>query len=301
MMTLENDFLKVMISSGRSMRIESFFDKKRNKEWVWRPESRDELSAHENLDLDASFDPQWVGGWEEIFPNDAPCRVNGVHLVDHGEVWRRSWEYRKESENSVTGHFTCQTLPLQLSKNIALSNDEASLKIDYEIFNMSDEDQPYLFKFHPALKIEEGDRFIFPSAKMKPVALSFSRLLSSPDKVNFPSGKGLGGDFVSIDRVKPNDGYSREFVYLSSLKEGRCSLYGSATNTELLFEFPLQEIPYVGLFQSYGGFMDHYVAMLEPTTSNHYDLEELIQNQRAEVIGANQRKSFSIKISLKDL
>src|SRR5690606_9323959 len=244
MATLENNLLKVIIDENRSMKIDSFIDKKNNKNWVWKPEKLPD-NPQRDLDLKADFDSNWTGGWEEVFPNDAPCEFDDFKLVDHGEVWRKRWKKIKQDEFSVTAVFQCETMPFQLEKTITLDSNGASLILDYKIKNNSSRSLPYIFKFHPALCIEEGDRFILPPSKMRPVALPFSRLLGDADEMNFPVGKNPQGKVVNIEKVLHNDNYSREFVKISDLKSGECSLFNPKTKTELKFEFSMDDLPYV--------------------------------------------------------
>src|SRR5437660_1067914 len=38
---------------------------------------------------DASYDDNWAGGWDEIFPCDAPYG----DFPDHGEFWNALWDF----------------------------------------------------------------------------------------------------------------------------------------------------------------------------------------------------------------
>lgn len=300
MITLENNVLKVQFNQGRALKIISFLDKRHNKEWVWTPENI-ENDSNADQDLKSSFDSRWTGGWEEIFPNDAPCDFEEFSLVDHGEVWRKRWKIQKSDSHYLEASFECETMPFTLSKRIGLDPNNPLIDITYNIKNNSMRSLPYLFKFHPALKIEKGDRFILPPSKMKPVALPFSRLIGHSEETNFPTGIDPQGKPVRIDVVRDNDGYSREFVKISHLDSGECALFNPRTQTELRFNFSLENLPYVWLFQSYGGFMDHYVAMLEPTNAFHYDLAHLQENNMSTMIEAHQDKSFSLSVSIREL
>ena len=41
--------------------------------------------------IGAAYDDVWAGGWEELFPNDAPGAFEGRDLPDHGEWWTMAW------------------------------------------------------------------------------------------------------------------------------------------------------------------------------------------------------------------
>lgn len=302
MMILENDKLLVRISPGRGARIESFLDKESSKDWVWKPESEKAGAGH-SLDLNASFDEHWAGGWEEVFPNDAPVDIDGYKLVDHGELWRRAWEQESHSsdQHELAFNLNCETYPFSVRKKFSLDKKEANLKISYELESRASKPLPYIFKFHPALSIEPGDRFHLPPAPMEPVALGFSRILGKEERSLYPHGLNEEGQKVNIDRVLMNDGHSREFVKISELPEGHCSLINHRINKKLSFEFSQDHLPYVWLFQSYGGFMGHYVAMLEPTNAGHYDLAEAHKAGACGELKPGEKKLIELNISLKEV
>ncbi len=35
----------------------------------------------------AAFDDVWCGGWDELFPTDPPCELDGNTFHDHGDLW----------------------------------------------------------------------------------------------------------------------------------------------------------------------------------------------------------------------
>ena len=38
----------------------------------------------------SDYDSQWIGGYEELYPNDKVELINGKHAPDHGELWSSS-------------------------------------------------------------------------------------------------------------------------------------------------------------------------------------------------------------------
>jgi galactose mutarotase-like enzyme len=265
-MILENEHLRVRIGAGRGARVEEFIDKKRKKDWVWR--TAEASNADAVLDLSASFDEHWAGGWEEVFPNDAPVELQGLNLVDHGEVWRRNWQQEPQTDkNSASFFISLSTYPALLRKKFLLDETEAKFTIDYEIESRADKALPFIFKFHPAIRIEAKDKFRFPDSIMVPVAPGFGNILHQKDQVPYQ------GDL--IDEALELDGKKREFTRLSKLADPVCSVWNERTQSGLMLEFASQELSYLWVFQSYGGFRNHYVCMLEPTNANHYDLSKV--------------------------
>src|SRR5690606_28671428 len=297
-MILENDRLLIEIGTGRGARVEKFFDKLNEKEWVWKP-AMIQNDPDRELGLNANFDSNWAGGWEEVFPNDAPTKIGKYDLSDHGEVWSKNWALTSESDPLRASYkISCDSYPVSLTKNYELAPDQSVLSIRYEVESKTEEEIPFILKLHPALRIEEGDTFQMPEASMGPVALEFSRILGKNKKSKFPVGENKEGKEVSINTALPRDNFSREFVKLSELGTGRCSLRNPRTNTELVFSFNERDFPYVWLFQSYGGFLDHYVAMIEPTNADHDDLSTSAKERTAAFLKPFEKKEFHMEIRL---
>lgn len=275
MITLENEFLRVSISDGRGARIEEFFDKKKNKNWVWKPSEIKNASS--SLSLEEGFDDNWAGGWEEVFPNDAPTDIDNYKLVDHGEVWRRTWEMDgRRKNNEVSFYIRCETYPMVLRKTYVLN--EKKLSIQFEVESLASRPLPYILKFHPAILMEEGDEFDIPNSDVKEVAPGFGTI----DK------KG------PVLKAIPQDGKSREFLCFGHFLEGRCGIKSLKTGSHLHFEFSKNDFPFLWLFQSFGGFMNHYVTMIEPVNADHYDLRELSKEGRSQIIAPESKRTHKL-------
>lgn len=281
---LENNKLLIQIDNSRGAKITRFLDKATNKDWAWKPVDSKVQAKSDTLNLEAGFDDHWTGGFEEVFPNDAPTEVESFRLVDHGELWRRSWELVRSNEHEICFSLNCETYPMSVTKTFSLDSKSSELNIHYEIESRASKKLPFIFKLHPALSIEPGDEFQMPSAKTVPVAIEFSRL--------------IGRNESGIYKAMPNDGHSREFVILSELEAGTCSIYNPRTNSKLTFDFPLKILPQLWLFQSYGGFRNHYVSMVEPTNAGHYDLAIASQKKLCGQLEAFEKINFDIKIKI---
>ena len=49
----------------------------------------------------SDYDSQWIGGYEELYPNDKVELINGKHAPDHGELWSSSWEITSNTRTSL--------------------------------------------------------------------------------------------------------------------------------------------------------------------------------------------------------
>jgi len=56
--------------------------------------------------------------------------------------------------------------------------------------------------------------------------------------------------------------------------------------------------PYVWVFQSYGGWQDHYVLVMEPCTTMPYDLEAASQNGAIAQLAPNATRHLALTVEL---
>jgi galactose mutarotase-like enzyme len=225
------------------------------------------------------------------------------HLGDHGEVWRKSWERTDSGENPLELSFKldCETYPMRCVKSFSLDKEEPILTIDYEIRNLSSKKLPFIFKLHPAIKIEEGDRFLMPSATMIPVSMDFSRILGKDLETSFPVGLSYEGKRVTIDTARPFDGFSRDFVRLQEFESGLSGIYSSRGQKKFSIKFNPKDFPYLWLFQSYGGFRGHYVSMIEPSNSGSFDLQKAFEENTCDSLLPEEVKRFHVEIMIESL
>ena len=300
MITLKNENLLINILPERGGRIDDFVDRNTSKNWLWHPETYSAKDAHP-LPLGTSFDDHWQGGFEEMFPSDAATTFQGHDLVDHGELWSQAWHVdQSDEQNMVDMSLTCKTLPILVAKRIQLDPVDPSVEIEYRFYNTSWSQVQFMFKLHPALAIEHDDEIIMPPCQIQAVEPGFSTISARREWSEFPFVTNKAGEPQSIHRVPAYNGQDREFVYARGLKHGMCGLKNKRTDTTLTFEFDRKEFPSVWIFQSYGGFNDQYVAMLEPATGMPWDIHEASRLGSTVSVGPHSEKLFTIKLAIRN-
>ena len=80
---LENRRLRAVVLPEYGGRIWSIRYKPLDRELLWKSPR---IPAHRPA-FGAVYDDVWSGGWDEVFPNDAPGVIHGERYPDHGEVW----------------------------------------------------------------------------------------------------------------------------------------------------------------------------------------------------------------------
>lgn len=269
-LTLENSALRLLLRPDLGGRIDQLTDLRTGQDWLWHPPGYDPTQTR-SLPLGASFDDQWSGGWDEMFPNDAAGNFRGYDLVDHGEFWSQPWQVVEHSSHSVSLTYQCQRVPVAVEKTIHLNADQTAM-IQYRFQNQSDDTIPFLFKQHAALAIAPGDEILLPDCLVEAAFLEFSKLIGQAGKFPFPQAVAADGSNVDLRYVPDRSSGLQEFYYCSELARGECGIRRQ-DGSSLRFQFDRADFPYVWVFQSYGGWKDHYMLVMEPATTMPFDLE----------------------------
>lgn len=296
-LTLENSEIKLTIRPDLGGRIDQLEDSQTGHSWLWHP-SHYTPEATRILPIGASFDDQWTGGWDEIFPNDAAGLFQGRNLVDHGELWSQRWELLECSPLSITLGYQCQTVPVRVEKTIELDPNRPQAQLIYQFENQSQEQIPFLFKHHAAIAIEAGDEILLPDCWVEPAFLEFSKLIGQPGKTRFPKAVAANGETIDLRVIPPSSSQLQEFYYSSDLSNGYCGIRHQRTQSSLLMTFDTADFPYVWMFQSYGGWRDHYVVVVEPCTTMPFDLEEAYRLHQTAFLRPQEKQRRRLTLQL---
>ena len=84
---LENRRLRAVVLPGLGGKIISLVDKAADVELLWR----NERVPVRPVPFGSGYDDVFLGGWDELFPNDEPEVLAGEAMPDHGELWSLPW------------------------------------------------------------------------------------------------------------------------------------------------------------------------------------------------------------------
>jgi hypothetical protein len=294
---LENSEMRLTIRPDLGGRIDQLEDRQTGHFWLWHPSDYTPDTTR-SLPVGASFDEEWTGGWDEVFPNDAAGAFQGRNLVDHGELWSQWWEILQCLPLSTTLGYQCQTVPVRVEKTIQLDPIRSEAKLIYEFENQSEEEIPFLFKHHAAIAIEAGDEILLPDCWVEPAFLEFSKLIGQPGKTRFPQAIGANGEAIDLRRMPPPSSQLQEFYYSFDLASGYCGIRNQRTQSALRMTFDTADFPFVWMFQSYGGWRDHYVVVVEPCTTMPFDLEEAVRRQTVAILSPQEKQRRLLTLQL---
>jgi hypothetical protein len=230
----------------------------------------------ERVPLGLPYDDYFSGGWDELFPNDAPGPFGGLDLPDHGELWSRPWDVevvRRDPEevtvrlsrhNAVTTTF--------IEKWISLRAGESVLRFRHRVVNLGKDRLDFLWKLHPAIVSSEHHRVDVPGRKGEYVSAEWSRLDDADLVFDWPHATGADGTTADLRFPLPISSGKRDFVYVTELEAGWCAVTDTRNEVGLGLTFPTRVFPSVWLFMPHGGWRDIQTIILEPCTAYPKDL-----------------------------
>lgn len=294
---VENEYLRAVIIPVLGGRVWELEDKVRGRQWVWH---------REDVTLKASptgsvYDDVWSGGWEELFPNDAPGRFEGRELPDHGEWWTLPWTVGPTSDGATAR--VCLTasssiLKAACTKEFSLQRATPTLSVTYRIQSEELEPFHFLFKQHLPIEVTPDCRLLLPGGEVRPVDPTFGTVSQGAGPFAWPMATRDDGSLTDLRAIPPRSSNTREFLYVTSLPEAWCGVEDRSREASLKMTFDAQTLPFLWLFLSYGGWRNTYTAVLEPCTNMPKDLSEAMRLGQSARLDPGQEFVTMVSVTL---
>jgi hypothetical protein len=292
---LENRCLRVCLIPHLGGRVWELTDRVRDRQWIWHRED----VALAPCPPGSSYDDNWAGGWEELFPNDAPGTFEGRTLFDHGEWWTASWAV---SHFSSGARATVRLVPeasvrgAHCTKEYCLAGDGNHLRVSYRIENHGAQPFHFLFKQHLPIAITSSCVLALPGGQVTAVDPAFGTVLPSPGPFAWP----MAGA-VDLRVVPERSRTAREFVYVTEMPESWCGVDDLEKGASLRMHYDQHQVPFLWLFLSYGGWRDCYTAVLDPCTNMPKDLAEAVRVGQSARLAPGSAFKTSVTVTLSGL
>ena len=274
--TLENECIRAQILPELGAKIFNLIHKPTDTNLLWhhpRVEPR-------SVPIGSNYDDNFSGGWDEVFPNDAPGRIGDEVYPDHGELWCQPWDYRidRATDEEAVLHLRRPgaVTSTVVEKWITLVPEVMRLQFRHRITNVGRRRLDFLWKLHPALVVEEGDRVDVPGETAELVDPAFSRI-REPQRFKWPTATPRSGTPVDFS-VLPGATGERDFLYVLDLSAGWCALRRMKRGIGFGLVFPKEVFTSVWLFMSHGGWRGLHTLVLEPCTAYPKDLTVAIRS-----------------------
>ena len=212
-----------------------------------------------------AFDDVWCGGWDELFPTDPPCEIDGNRFHDHGDLWHGPWEWEVEHDDGsrATVYLRRHTiaLPCLMEKWVTVRRDSLDVEFRHRLTNLGTQVVPYAWNLHVAHAIAPTSRVFLPASRLGLTDPETSRFGSSAGDVAWPVH---AGDDLSA-MLGPERGLT-EFLHATDLREGWCAVVHEG-GVGLALSFDPAVFRTVWTWGVFGGWRGHYVLLTEPSTS----------------------------------
>jgi hypothetical protein len=282
--TGENEFLSFEIAPAAGGKITSIFNKRLQKEFLWTNKNV-RLEIHQ---AGADYDTNFLGGIDELIPNDIPETIDAIVYPDHGELWTTRLDHELLADRiAVFGKLKLSGL--YYKKTVRLDSLGPIVHLDYRIRNESKTTRHFLWKMHAALRIEAGDQLITGAKKARVVDAAYSRF-KDMDEFSWPFIEGMDASKV------PERNGEMDFFYLYAAEEPEMSLVTGKGRHLFRYNYEKGVFPFQWYFASYGGFLGHYVAVLEPCSSMPMSVTEASREGQCTALSPGEELTTTVSI-----
>lgn len=295
---IENELLRIEVLPELGGKIWSIVYKPRERELLWHHPG----IVPQRAEPGSSFDDAFSGGWDELFPNDAPVTIDGIEFPDHGEVWTAScaWDVVESSAAEVAISLRCRgsSTGAWIEKRISLRAGEASVQVSYSVRNDRKRSLRFHWKLHPALRMGPNARIDIPADRVT-FDPEFSEEFESLEG-SWPIVFGNDGAKVDLRVVPGPESKATRFFYVTGLREGWCAMTDLDDGIGVRFDFDHEVFPAVTVFGTYGGWRNLHTTILEPCTGYPYQLDEAIESGRVRKLEPGETFETAVKLSIID-
>jgi galactose mutarotase-like enzyme len=242
-----NDEVELAVVPELGAKIISLKNLRTRREWLWHP--TDQLKLFKNQPRD-DYSASPLAGIDECLPTISPCAWHGRDLPDHGEAWNQPWQVDQNAlQNGILAtSIKLKTSPLTFKRTLELHGNE--VKFEYQLTNLSDASEQFIWAMHPLLRLHDGDALEMPR--------STRELLNGETWIE------------AVASAIPEKGCAK--VFASSIREGWVAIENQAQGDRLEFVWNPGEMNTVGLWLNRGGWHGHHHFAIEPTNGNHDSL-----------------------------
>lgn len=293
---LENGHLRAVIVPELGGRVWELEDLKRGRQWIWHRG----VECLRAVPVGTDYDNSWAGGWEELFPNDAPGAFEGRELPDHGEWWATAWRITGSSAGKVAGvglSAALSKISVSCSKEYRLHADDNTLAVHYRIRSRERKPFHFLFKQHLPISITPECLLSIPGGRVRSVDPSFGSIVRGQEAFDWPyAGNGVAA--TDLRRVPDPASRQQEFLYVRDLAAPWCGVDDARRRASIRMHFDSNDFPFVWLFLTYGGWRGHYTAVLEPCTNLPKSLSEAVRLGQSARLDPGREFETSVRIVL---
>ncbi len=217
----------------------------------------------------APFDDVWCGGWDELFPTDAPCTFDGNAFHDHGDLWIGPWECEVAEDDGERATLALRraspSLPCVAEKRITVERRSRTVVFAHRLTNVGPRRIRFLWNLHVAHAIEATSRLHLRARSLAAEPPYTGRAGGGVVDCAWPTHTDRDGVRHDLSRVPPPESGASEFLW-GRVDEGWCAVTHADAGVGLALAWDTDVFPTLWLFADYGGWRGHYVLLTELAT-----------------------------------
>ena len=291
---MENRWLRAVVLPELGGKIISLVDKSADLELLWRNDRVPLRPAG----FGSGYDDNFVGGWDELFPNDEPETLAGEPMPDHGELWTLPWaaigvvEHREEV--SIELGVRPPVSATRVSKRLVLGADR-SIRVDYRVANERRTALPFLWKSHVAVRLNADTRVSMAARQVLVHEFGAPRARPPGGEFRWPTATVDGRTYDFRDQPDTSERGVSELLIATELDRGRCGVAHPGAGSGLLLAWDPAALPSCWQFGSYGGgWRGLDVLVLEPCTGYPLSVGEGVAAGTHQVLAPRATKEWSL-------
>ncbi len=243
----------------------------------------------------APFDDVWCGGWDDVFPTDPACDVDGSAYHDHGDLWIAPWAWDVVRDDGGVGvlHLSRESvsLPCRAEKWISVRRDGNSASVRLRLTNHGSRPFSFMWNQHIAHAVGDDSRVHVPASRMGVVGDPPS--LEHDGTVAWPVHAGR-----DLSRLGPPDSGRLEFLFALDLREGWCVVTHPSRSLAVRITFDKDVFQTPWQWRVLGGWRGHHVLLTEPCTSLPGSLAQSIENGSAAILEAGASIETEVNVTI---
>ena len=292
-MILENNKVKIICLNNNGGKISSIFDKENDLEFLFQNPKKEYSSAS----LYSDFSQFEACGFDDTFPSidkeDVIFPSKKIAYPDHGEIWSAKFSIKNYSKDNISLIYYSKILPYSFEKNITLNNKQ--LVINYLIKNTGEFDFPCFYTFHCLIDSKEGIELITPQDNKEIKIVHHSNRFEKNKVYKYPITDN------QIDLSKPElleNGECEKFYFTQRSNNGVIGYNYTKEKIKLLISYDSNKLPYLGFWNTQGGFRNDYNFALEMSNGYYDSISIARENNACPILKRNETFSFAIKFDI---
>lgn len=300
-LVLENDRLRLTFLPDYGCKMASLVSKKTGREFLFQ-------SLLEKLAVPpygANFSEYDSSGFDEVFPSidaclypDAPYQ--NVPVPDHGETWTLPWHSALSQDGKeLTALTRSRLLPYIFTRKLRLRENQ--IQFEYSVTNTSDAPFKFIWTPHCLLACSPHTRLLIPAELNEVVSVEKSTRTLGPwgAKHAYPIATSVDGNPVDLAATLPaSDRSCEKFYFTRQNLAGWAGVEHTDTGEKLIYRYDAQQVPYLGVWKTQGGYRGDYNLALEPCTGVYDSLEAAARAGTVAQVEGRQTYSWRFEMTV---